>query len=104
MKDLFVKAKEMQSTLKQKKAEIDRLTFEGSAGGGKVKVTVSGKQEVVALKIDPELVSPQNVEYLQRLVTSAVNDGFGKAQKEIEKSMSGVMGGLGNLGKLAGMF
>ncbi|HVQ21682.1 MAG TPA: YbaB/EbfC family nucleoid-associated protein, partial [Candidatus Saccharimonadia bacterium] len=66
-------AQQMQAEMARVQAELDVLTVDGSAGGGAVRATVSGKQELLAIAIDPEVVDPADVEMLQDLVMAAVN-------------------------------
>jgi len=87
-------AQQMQAEMARVQAELDVLTVEGSAGGGAVRATVSGKQELLAITIDPEVVDPADVEMLQDLVMAAVNDALNAARSEAEQRMSAVTGGL----------
>ena len=73
-------AQQMQAEMARVQAELDVLTVEGSAGGGAVRATVSGKQELLAIAIDPEVVDPADVEMLQDLVMAAVNDALNARQ------------------------
>jgi hypothetical protein len=75
-------------------AELEVLTIDGSAGGGAVRATVSGKQELISIAIDPEVVDPADVEMLQDLVVAAVNDALAGAKGEAEQRMAAVTGGL----------
>ena len=68
--------------------------YEAAAGGGVVKAIVNGKHEVVSLTLDPEAVDPEDVEMLQDLVGSAVNEALRQANDAMENSMNGVTGGL----------
>lgn len=87
-------AQQMQAEMARVQAELDVLTVEGSAGGGAVRATVSGKQELLAIAIDPEVVDPADVEMLQDLVLAAVNDALNAAKSEAEQRMTAVTGGL----------
>ena len=84
-------AQEMQEKLQQRLRET---TVEGTAGGGMVTVTMNGVKEVQGLKIDPEVVSAEDVEMLQDLIVAAVNDAGRKVDERLGQSMSGLMGGL----------
>jgi DNA-binding YbaB/EbfC family protein len=92
-------AQQMQADLARVQGELEQMQFEGTAGGGVVTATVSGKQEVVSVRIDPGAVDPDDVEMLQDLITAAVNDGLRSARQTAEQRMAGVTGGL----KLPGM-
>jgi DNA-binding YbaB/EbfC family protein len=87
-------AQQMQAEMARVQAELDVLTVDGSAGGGAVRVTVSGKQELLSIAIDPEVVDPADVEMLQDLVVAAVNDALAGAKGEAEQRMAAVTGGL----------
>jgi DNA-binding YbaB/EbfC family protein len=70
------------------------LKVEGNAGGGMVTVVVNGAKQVQTLKIDPEVVSKDDVEMLQDLIVAAINDAHRKADEEMSQKMGGMMGGL----------
>tara|TARA_B100000745_G_scaffold269004_1_gene195310 strand:+ start:395 stop:646 length:252 start_codon:yes stop_codon:yes gene_type:complete len=74
--------------------ELENSTVEGSAGGGVIKAVVSGKMTLESLTIDPEAVSPDDVEMLQDLVIAAVNDGIDKAQEMASSKMNSLTGGM----------
>lgn len=88
----------MQQQLMQEmariQAELEAATIEGSAGGGVVRATVTGKQDVVSIEIDPSAVDPADVEMLQDLVVAAVNDALRASRQLAESKMSAVTGGL----------
>ena len=73
-------AMQMQQEMARVQEELETLTVDGSAGGGVVKATVTGKQELVSVTIDPSAVDPEDVEMLQDLVTSAVNEALRASQ------------------------
>lgn len=87
-------AQQMQAEMARVQAELDVLTVDGSAGGGAVRATVSGKQELLAIAIDPEVVDPADVEMLQDLVVAAVNDALRASREVAEQKMAAVTGGL----------
>jgi len=76
------------------------MKLEATAGGGMVTVTMNGAKQVLALKIDPEAVSKEDVEMLQDLILAAINDAQRKVDEALQKQMSGMMGGM----KIPGMF
>lgn len=78
-------------------AELSDQTFEGSAGGGMVKATVKGSNEVVAVDISPDVIDPDDPEMLGDLVVAAINAAMSEASKAAESSMGGLAGGLGGL-------
>jgi DNA-binding YbaB/EbfC family protein len=74
--------------------ELADKTIEASAGGGMVKVVANGRQQVVSLEIEKEVVDPDDVEMLQDLVLAAVNDALAKSQEMVSGEMSKLTGGL----------
>lgn len=102
MKTLMKQAQEMQGELARKQEELAAKTFTSSAGGGMVTATINGKHEVVELKIDPTIVTQDDLDMLQDLVIAAVNEGIRQANDAAQSEMQGMMGGLGGLGKLFG--
>ena len=87
-------AMQMQQEMARVQQELETMTVEGSAGGGVVKATVTGKQELVGLAIDPSAVDPADVEMLQDLVMAAVNDALKAAAQLAEQKMGAVTAGL----------
>lgn len=87
-------AAQMQAEMARVQAELDDLRVEGSAGGGAVTAVVSGRQELVSLRIDADVVDPDDVDMLQDLVTAAVNDGLRLARQTGEEKMARVTGGM----------
>ena len=94
---LMKQAQQMQERMQKQMAE---MKVEATAGGGMVTVTMNGAKQVLAVKIDPEAVSKDDVEMLQDLILAAVNDGYRKVDEAVQKQMSGLMGGM----KIPGMF
>ena len=97
IQQMMKQAQQMQERLQQQMAD---LRVEGNAGGGMVTVVVNGAKQVQKLKIDPEVVSKEDVEMLQDLILAAVNDAHRKADEAMQKEMGGMMGGL----KIPGLF
>ena len=87
-------AMQMQQDMARVQEELQTATVEGSAGGGVVKATVTGKQELTGLVIDPSAVDPDDVEMLQDLVMAAVNDALKASQELAEQKMGAVTAGL----------
>jgi nucleoid-associated protein EbfC len=87
-------AAQMQQQMARVQAELEAATVGGSAGGGVVRATVTGKQELLSITIDPAAVDPGDVEMLQDLVIAAVNDALGASRKLAEEKMAAVTGGL----------
>ena len=94
MANLQRMAQQMQRDMARVQAELDAAVVEGSAGGGVVRATASGKQEILAIAIDPSAVDPDDVEMLQDLVLTAVNDALRASRDLAEQKMSAVTGGL----------
>jgi len=94
MANLQKMAQQMQQEMLRIQTELATMQVDGSAGGGVVSATVTGKQELVSVTIDPSAVDPSDVEMLQDLVVAAVNDAL-RASKELEaEKMAAVTGGL----------
>ena len=91
--------KQLQQAQERLQAEIAAILVETSAGGGVVKVEMDGQKQLRSLKIDPEVVSRDDVEMLQDLVLSAVNEAARKVEASIQEKVGGLTGGL----KLPGM-
>jgi len=89
--NVMQQAKEMQERLKKQMAE---LRVEATAGGGMVIVVVDGTKHLQSIKIDPEVVSKDDVEMLQDLIAAAINDAHRKVDEQLGQSMSGMFGGL----------
>jgi hypothetical protein len=91
------KIQEMQQAMNDAQAEVEAREFSASVGGGVVSAVVNGKKEVVSVSIKPEAVDPDDVEMLQDLVVSAVNEALRQAGEAMDKSMDSITSGL-NLG------
>ena len=91
IQQMMKQAQQMQERMQK---EMAGLKVEGNAGGGMVTVVVNGAKQVQSLKIDPEVVSKDDVEMLQDLIVAAINDAHRKADDEMSQKMGGMMGGL----------
>jgi DNA-binding YbaB/EbfC family protein len=87
-------AKKIQEKMASMQAELESMTVEAAAGGGMVTVVLNGKFEVLSLKIDKEVVNPEDVDMLQDLITAAVNEGIRKAQEMASAEMAKITGGF----------
>jgi len=87
-------AQQMQQEMLRIQAELETTIVDGSAGGGVVAATVTGKQELVSVTIDPSVVDADDVDMLQDLVVAAVNDALRASREIAEQKMSAVTGGL----------
>lgn len=88
-------AQQMQSQMAQVQDELRETTLEATAGGGAVRVVITGAGEVRSIEIDPAAVDPAEVEMLQDLVLTAVNDAIARAKELERQRMQGIAGGLG---------
>jgi DNA-binding YbaB/EbfC family protein len=94
---MMQQAKQMQEKMQKQMAD---LRVDATAGGGMVAVSMSGTKQLLSLKIDPEVVSKEDVEMLQDLILAAINDATRKVDEQLGEQMSGLMGGL----KIPGLF
>jgi DNA-binding YbaB/EbfC family protein len=102
MGNLMKQAQEFQSKMAQLQEELKEKTVEASSGGGMVTVVVDGQQEIRSVKIDPEVIDPDDIEMLQDLIMAAVNDGLTKAKEMANEEMGKLTGGL-NLPNIPGL-
>ncbi|KEQ23666.1 YbaB/EbfC family nucleoid-associated protein [Paenibacillus tyrfis] len=94
MNQMMKQVKKMQEQMLKAQEDLANRTVEGTSGGGVVSVTVNGQKKVTAVVIKPEAVDPDDVEMLQDLVLSAVNDAMTKAEEMAGKEMSKLTGGM----------
>ena len=100
MNNLIKQAQKFQKQMEDMQKDLENKTFEASAGGGAVPATVSGKKQLVSIKINPEAVDPDDVEMLEDLIVSACNEAMKKADEETADEMKKVTGGM----NIPGMF
>lgn len=93
--NLMRQAQKMQEKMAQMQKELASKTVEASSGGGMVTATVNGSQELVALKIDPSVVDPKDIEMLQDLVVAAVSEGLRKSKEMVQEEMGKLTSGMG---------
>ncbi len=89
---MMQQAQQMQERMQRQMAE---MRVEATSGGGMITVTVTGAKQLVSMKIDPEVVSKEDVEMLQDLIVAAINDAHRKVDEQLAGQMKGMMGGLG---------
>ncbi len=94
MANLQRMAQQMQHEMQRIQTELESTNVDGSAGGGVVTATVTGKQELTSVTIDPAAVDPSDVEMLQDLIVAAVNDALRSSRELAEQKMAAVTGGL----------
>lgn len=94
MNSVIKQAQKMQEEMERIQGEIEEKTVSAASGGGAVEVTVNGKKELLSVKIQPEAVDPDDVETLEDLVLTAVNEAIKKADEMMTEGMSAVTGGI----------
>ncbi|CDA67412.1 MAG: YbaB/EbfC family nucleoid-associated protein [Lachnospiraceae bacterium] len=95
MSNLMKQAQRMQRQMEEGQKELETKEFTAAAGGGAVEVTVTGKKEVVKVKLAEEVVDPEDIEMLQDLIVAATNEALRKAEEENAAMMNRMTGGLG---------
>lgn len=98
MNNLMKQAQKMQRQMEEKTKELEEKEYEAAAGGGAVKVTVSGKKEVTSVKLSEEVVDPDDIEMLEDLIVAATNEALRAMEEDSNNIMSSITGGLGGLG------
>ena len=94
MKNLMKQAQQLQNKMAKMQEEMAEKTIEASSGGGMVKVVANGKQEVVSIHIEKEVVDPEDIEMLQDLILAAVNEALVQSQKMVSDEMGKLTGGM----------
>jgi DNA-binding YbaB/EbfC family protein len=100
MGNLVKQAQQMQQRMLKLQEELAQRTVEASVGGGMVTVTVNGKSEVLRVKVEPQVVDPDDVEMLEDLIVAGVNEALRKAQEMMSEEMAKLTGGM----KIPGLF
>jgi len=103
MGNLMKQAQQFQGRMAKLQEELGERTIEASAGGGMVTVVANGRQEIVSVEIDPEVVDPDDVEMLKDLILAAVNDALARAKNMVNEEMGKLTQGL-NLPNIPGLF
>jgi len=94
MNNMIKQAKQVQEKIVKMQEELKEREVEASSGGGAVAVTVNGKQEVLRIKIKPEVVDPEDIEMLEDLVMTAVNEAIRQSQEMVSSEMAKITGGF----------
>lgn len=94
MNNLMKQAQKMQRQMEQAQADLEEKDFTAAAGGGAVEVVVSGKREIKSVKLQPEVVDPDDIEMLEDLITAAVNEALRQVDEYSQQSMSRFTGGM----------
>ena len=100
MEEILRQAQQVQERLAKLQEELAGRTVEASAGGGMVSVIVNGRQEVVSVRIEKEVASPEELELLQDLVRGAMNEALSRSKRMVAEEMSKITGGM----NLPGLF
>ncbi len=100
MNSVIKQAQKMQEEMEKVQEELDQKVYETTVGGGAVTVAITGKKQVTALNIKPEVVDPEDVEMLQDLIISGVNEAIRLAEEDSANRMNAITGGL----NIPGMF
>jgi DNA-binding YbaB/EbfC family protein len=103
MGNLLKQAQQFQAKLAKLQEELANKTVEASSGGGMVTVIANGRQEIVSIKIDPEVIDPGDKDMLQDLILAAVNDALSRAKSMMNEEMGKLTQGL-NLPQIPGLF
>ncbi len=98
MNNLMKQAQRMQKQMEEATKELEEKEITATAGGGAVEVTVSGKKEVVKVKLSEEVVDPEDIEMLEDLIMAATNEALRQLEEYSQQSMSKITGGMGGLG------
>jgi len=99
---LLKQAQQFQAKMAKLQEELGERTVEASAGGGMVTVVANGRQEILSVKIDPEVIHPEEGEMLQDLILAAVNDALSRAKSMVNEEMGKLTQGL-NLPNIPGL-
>ena len=91
---MMKKVQKLQADMAKMQEELKKRTIEASTGGGAVKVVINGEKQIVSLKIEPSAVDPEDVEMLDDLITSAVNEAIKKVDAMMSQEMGKLTGGL----------
>ena len=97
MNNLMKQAQRMQKQMEEAQKALEEKEITATAGGGAVEVTVSGKREILKVKLSEEVVDPDDIEMLEDLIMAATNEALRKLEEESSESMSKITGGLGSL-------
>jgi len=92
LKRMMDQARQMQEEMGRR---VEKISVEGTAGGGAVTIGMNGKREVLSVKLDPQAVDPQDLEMLQDLILAAFQDASRKVEEKVQKEVGGMLGGMG---------
>lgn len=94
MGNMMKQAQKLQARMLKLQEELANQTVEATAGGGMIKVTANGRQQIISIAIEKEVVDPDDIEMLQDLILAAVNDALNKSQEMVSQEMGKLTGGM----------
>ncbi len=94
MNQLMQQAQQMQENMRKKQEELEAASYSVTSGGGMVELTMTGKHEVTSLKINPDVVDPEEIDMLEDLVAAAVNEAVRVVDESAEQEMAALTGGM----------
>ena len=100
MNNMIKQAQKMQENILKAQQEIEEASYDITAGGGAVSLTINGANQITKISINPDVVDPDDVEMLEDLIMSAFNEAVKKVEKEKTEKLGRLTGGMGNLGGL----
>lgn len=103
MADMFGKISELQNKVKEAQEQLDKVEVEAEAGGGMVKVKANGKRKILSIKLDKDVIDPEDAEMLEDLVVAGVNKALEKAEEAAQKKMQDTYKDMMPGGGLPGM-
>ncbi|MDX1585178.1 MAG: YbaB/EbfC family nucleoid-associated protein [Balneolaceae bacterium] len=103
MADMFGKISELQSKVQEAQEELEKVEVEAEAGGGMVKVKANGKRKILSIKLDKDVIDPEDAEMLEDLVVAGVNKALEKAEEAAQKKMQDAYKGMMPGGGIPGM-
>ena len=102
--DMMKKIQEMQAEMERVQTEVEESEFSASSGGGMVEAVCTGRHEVKSIKMNPEIVDPEDIDMLEDMILAAVNEALRKASDKMEQEMARVQGGLSGMPGIPGLF
>ncbi len=102
--NMMKKVQEMQENMQRVQEEVENTEFSASSGGGAVEITVNGKNEILSVKISPDVVDPEDTEMLEDLILASANEALRKASETMEREMGKVTGGMPSIPGMPNLF
>ena len=104
MNQMIKQAQKMQEDMAALQAELETREYDISAGGGVVQIKINGKKEILSIKIDPEIVDPDDVETLSDILVAGVNEAIKRVEDTTNAEMEKITGAVGGLSGMPGLF